>query len=229
MYQWIASVMLASGIIGGLVNRYLLDKTEDDSMPWWQCVIVGIAAAFIVPLFLNMISSGLIRDILGSLDQPGDSSKLFVLGGFCLAAAISSRAFINTVSQRVLQEAREAKEDAAKAQQDAAEAKASLATVIEPDDAAEEATGREREISFQAAEEVALSDDEKEVMSVMVNSSFAMRSLSGLSKQAGLDAGRVNIALTSLIEKGLAAQGTSLKGYPRWYLTTDGRVALAQI
>lgn len=230
MYAWIAGVMLASGVVGGIVNYFLLDKSTDSQMPWWQCVVLGVAAAFIVPLFLNMISSGLVSDILGVPGQAGDASKLLVLAGFCLVAAISSRAFIDTVSKQVLQDAREAKVDAARAQEDAAEARATLESVVEPDDAGEESESEtEQEVPTGARTEIELSGDERAVIDVMANSSFAMRSLSGLSKQSGLDQGRVRIALASLVDRALVARGKSRSGYPRWYLTTDGRIAVARI
>jgi len=49
--------------------------------------------------------------------------KLLVLLGFCLVAAISSTAFIRTLSDRILTEARQARRDAAEAKGDAAEVK----------------------------------------------------------------------------------------------------------
>ncbi|MDP2181899.1 MAG: hypothetical protein Q8K99_04935 [Actinomycetota bacterium] len=228
MYSWVAGTMLASGVLGGLVNYYLLEQTQDDNMPWWQCMAVGIAAAFIVPLFLNMISSGLISDVLGSSSEPGDPSKLFVLAGFCLVAAISSRQFINTVSQRVLEAAREAKEDAA-------EARATLEQVIEPEDVDDRsgtagfAATAEFAVTGVAQQGPPLSEDEIKVMQVMANSSFALRSLSGLAKQAEIDPNRTRIALVSLVEKGFVGEGATQSGYPRWFLTTKGRIGVARI
>ena len=46
-----------------------------------------------------------------------DFSKFLVFAGFCLVAAISSRAFIKTLSDRILKEATEAKEKASAAEQ----------------------------------------------------------------------------------------------------------------
>lgn len=58
---------------------------------------MGIAAAFMVPLFLNMISSTLIRN------SYSDPSQLFVLSGFCLAAAVFARQFIGSVGEKALE------------------------------------------------------------------------------------------------------------------------------
>ena len=118
----IALVMLVSGTLGGLVNYYLTDQQDEKQLTWWQHAFVGVVAAFIVPLFLNMASGDLIDKIRGVDGKAPDPSKLFVLAGFCLVAAASSRAFIRSLSERVLQEVRSAKKKAEAAQEQAAEA-----------------------------------------------------------------------------------------------------------
>lgn len=225
----IVLMMLSCGALGGLINFFLLDEKQDSAAkPWWQHAVIGIGASFMVPLFLNMISSGLIDQIQGSSSQPPDYSKLLVLAGFCLVAAISSRAFITSMSDRVLREVKEVKQEAAKAQEEAAEAKATMETFVERDDDDGDATEVTAQ-SHKALAPLVLSEDEKAVMHVMANSSFAMRSLSGISRQAEFDQTRANVAITSLMEKSLIAQGTSQKGYPRWYLTTAGRMYVGKI
>jgi len=96
-------VMVLAGALGGLVNYLLQRKEEPESSNFWRSLALGWAAAFLVPLFLNMIASSLMSDIRT------EPSKALVFLGFCLVAAISSTAFIKTLSERVLQEAREAK------------------------------------------------------------------------------------------------------------------------
>jgi hypothetical protein len=226
MYWLITSVMLASGVLGGLVNYYLLDKSSGRYMPWWQCVIVGVAAAFIVPLFLNMIASGLIGEILGSAGRSGDASRLLVLAGFCLVAAITSRQFIDSVAKRALDQARAAAVEATEAREATEELKATVDATSEPEEL--DTAGGEAE-SAKSIASAELGDDEILVMRAMVNSSFSSRSLSGLAKQTELKADRVNVALASLMGKELVAQTTSRKGFLRWYLTTDGRIAVARI
>jgi predicted transcriptional regulator len=226
MYWLVFGVMLASGVLGGLVNYYLLDKPSGRPMLWWQCVVVGIAAAFIVPLFLNMIASGLIGEILGSGGKSGDASQLLVLAGFCLVAAITSRQFIDSVAKRALNQALAATVEATEAREAAEELKAAVDATSEPEepDSTNVVADRVKSIAAEG-----LSDEEILVMRTMVNSSFSSRSLSGLARQSELKADRVNVALASLMEKGLVAQTTSRKGFLRWYLTTDGRIAVAQI
>ena len=100
------------------MNFYLARPDDVPAPNRLRSIVVGVAAALLVPLFLNMISSNLIELIKG-----GDHMKLLVLLGFCLVAAISSTAFIRTLSDRILTEARQARRDAAEAKGDAAEVK----------------------------------------------------------------------------------------------------------
>jgi len=110
-------VMILAGFYGGIVNYFLeSEKTEARSkLSLWQMVVIGIGAAFLVPLFLTLISSNLVN--LKQLEF----SKILVFFGFCLIAAISSRRFIMTISERILKEVKEAKNVAAQAQEAIAE------------------------------------------------------------------------------------------------------------
>lgn len=224
----IAIVMLVAGILGGIINFYMVDKKTESPLPWWQHAIIGIGAAFMVPLFLNMISSSLIDTIRGTNGTPGDLSKIFVLSGFCLVASISSRAFIRTISQKVLQEiqdtkrvAEEAKAEAGEAKVEAGEAKAVVAPFVE-EEASEESSGIVD--SEEQARDVPLSDDEKQILKMMISSRFSMRSISGLAKDTNLDNAKVNAAISSLLDKSLIVQGQSTAGQPRWYPSVAGRL-----
>jgi hypothetical protein len=219
--------MMASGILGGIMNFFIADPQAERPLLWWQQIVVGVGAAFMVPLFLNMISSGLIDAIRGTNGQTPDLSKLFVLAGFCLVAAVSSRAFIRTISERVLQEARNAKKKAEEAQEQAAEARAIVAPLVE-EEAPTEMTGPE--VASEASEqggEANLSDEERSVLNAMTRSRFTMRSLSGLAKETGLEKARANKIISSLMAKELVAQGLSSGGHPRWYATSTGRTIAA--
>ncbi len=219
MWQ-IAAVMLGSGVLGGIINFLITDPAQERPLKWWQHVTVGIGAAFMVPLFLNMISSGLIDDIRGANDSPSDPAELFVLAGFCLVAAVSARAFIRTLSNRLLQEVRDAKQTAQDAKEDAAEAQRVVAPLVEQD-----VTEAEAGTDDQAPKRVAstLSPEELRALSALAHSSFSMRSLTGLARDAQLDKTVVNSVLSNLLAQGLIAQTQSKNGQPRWYLTPLGR------
>jgi hypothetical protein len=211
--------MLASGVLGGLINRFLGDP-ELEKLQWWQHIIVGVGAAFIVPLFLNMISSSLINEIRGVDNKPPDFSKLFVLAGFCLVAAVSSRAFIQSISEKILQEVNNAKKNADQAKADAAVAKAAVAPLIEDE------TPPVLQTESAAADKVQtpeLSDAEHAVLHALIHTNFSIRTLSGIAKDAGLDRSTANSVIASLVSKGLAAQTEGSGGHPRWYPTSLAR------
>jgi len=96
--------MLLSGTVGGVLNYLGARGEEPKNASFWQSLLGGMVASFIVLLFLNMISSNPIDAVKGMVNAAGDLSKLFVLAGFCLVAGGSSRAFITTLSARVLRE-----------------------------------------------------------------------------------------------------------------------------
>jgi DNA-binding MarR family transcriptional regulator len=53
-------------------------------------------------------------------------------------------------------------------------------------------------------------------------------SASGIADQSDLDQAKVDEALASLAGKGVVAERASREG-PRWFLTTEGRVALPKM
>jgi YLATT-like protein len=217
-------VMLAAGSFGGIINYYLSLKTDPENTTVRKSVIVGIGASFLVPLFLNMISSNLIDSIRGTNNQSGDNSKLLVFAGFCLVAAISSSAFIQTLSDRILKEAKAARKQAEEAKAEAVEAKVQVAEVqadvtpiinktTEPEPAAERAAGAE------SARE--LSDEERKVLSEFARSRYSRRSLRGLSADTHIRADELETLLGGLLSKGLVDKDESINGI-RWFMTPEG-------
>lgn len=108
-------MMLSCGILGGLINSYL-DKNNPDksSNSTWEYMVIGIGASLTVPLFLNTISSSLF------IDSKNEPYNILVIMGFCLIAAMSSKSFIKTVSDRAIKTANQANKTANKAEASAA-------------------------------------------------------------------------------------------------------------
>lgn len=95
--------ILLSGVGGGLARFVQMRVVAPRDTNWLACAVMGVAAAFLVPLFLNTISSSLITD---TRDQP---EKFFVLIGFCIAAAFFAQQFMDSVGRKALQMSQEAK------------------------------------------------------------------------------------------------------------------------
>lgn len=132
---WLILIIIVFGTLGGWVSHLLNSKDEPqpptpenpgltDAMRRKKLaasLVVGIAAAFLVPLFLQTISSQLLRE--GYTNY----LALLVFASFCLISAISSKAFIQTLSNKVLQAAEEARFVARAAKNEAEEAKKNAA------------------------------------------------------------------------------------------------------
>lgn len=105
--------MLGSGAFGGYLN-YLndfdtLDNEKKIKKDKFKYVLLGIGAAFLIPLFLKMISSNIISS--------SQSIDYLVFAGFCLVAAIFSRRFISTIGDRILEAANRAERAALESKQ----------------------------------------------------------------------------------------------------------------
>jgi hypothetical protein len=220
----ISLVMFAAGVLGGIINFLITDARQEAPLKWWQHVIVGVGASFMVPLFLNMISSGLID----AIDKhKADASGLFVLAGFCLVAAVSARAFIQSISKRLLQEVREARETAQEAKAEAAEAQNAVAPFVE-EDVPEIANTTTADEVLERSPQLELTPDGSRLLKAFADSSLSMRSLTGLARDSRLEKPRVNTLLSALMSKGLVVQTQSKGGQPRWYLSPAGRQLTAR-
>jgi hypothetical protein len=102
----VIAIILLSGIVGGTINYFLSKPDKMDVFTWMRTAFIGVGAAFLMPLFLNTISISLLSDMF---KENSTHDNYFVFSGFCLLAAISSRAFIQTLSDKVLKEAKEAR------------------------------------------------------------------------------------------------------------------------
>lgn len=221
MLEYTIGTMLVSGIVGGLINSYLSDPAAEKPLAWWQHIVVGVGAAFMVPVFLNTISSRLIAEITGTEVTSEILSKLLVLSGFCLLAAVSSRAFIRSMTDRLLREVSAAKKEAKEAKEQAKNAEAIADLTVEPDVQTTPATKELMKGTETPAIDV--SDTEKQILKAMVESRFSMRSISGIAKDSGLSSPTVNSSLGTMLAKALVAEGKNKDGQLRWYPTALGR------
>ena len=93
MHNWqIIAIIFVAGVAGGTVNFALSrrgssvrkDLVEKDlsRKEWFWSVAVGLGAAFLMPLFLNTISSTLLQDILDATPaEPASRADIYVFGG----------------------------------------------------------------------------------------------------------------------------------------------------
>jgi tetratricopeptide (TPR) repeat protein len=130
-------IILIAGFIGGAINAI----TQQDSVintenttesqlnyTFWQCVLMGIGASLLVPLFLETISSNLIHV------SRCDPDKYLVIMGFAIVASISSRTFIKNISNVALKNSEEAKRTAVEAVDEARNSTTLMKSILYSED-----------------------------------------------------------------------------------------------
>ncbi len=210
-------IMLAAGFLGGGLNYLLSRKDNAEGAAIWQSLVGGLVASFMVPLFLNMISSGLIEAIKGKDSNSGDPSKLFVFAGFCLVAAVSSKAFINTLSDRILSEAKAARKEVR-------QIKSEVDPIIAKE--TEKETPESEPLSVSVANRITLGENQKKVLRALANGRFTLRTRTGISNETQLPKNEVIKILAELAAQGLARSArVMVQGEPktRWFVTEEGR------
>jgi hypothetical protein len=244
-------VIAASGVFGGFasyVSAHMAEPLGNDpdnsslrKPPFsprdiLSHVTMGLLAAFVMPLFLSLIQSDLMTNILANKD--GDEALyLFALGGFCLVAAFSSRTFMVRVTDKVLALDREvrqlraatnaataASEDAKTTAQQAAATSEEAKEIAEdgpgateeensPDDRDQIAEGTVREQNVSVDE---LNSNERAVLAALAEKPTTRRLVLNISRDANISLSATISALESLRQKRLViryrntSKGTSL-------------------
>lgn len=206
----LTSVMLLAGIFGGLVNYYMYNVRDPDATSLPRCVVVGVGAAFLVPVILDLLNSDLV------LESQGDPSRLLIFTGFCLISAIISRFFVSNISDRILSEANEARKQSESVQHDLKLIKNEIMPLID--------TETEYETSAEANDIIADQLDalSAQVLKILSSGRFIYRTLSGLCKEINADESTMQRTLQLLVGRDLAGKVSGQNG-PRWHITEKGR------
>ncbi len=209
----LATVMLLAGIFGGLVNYYMYGENDPDATSLPRCLVVGIGAAFLVPVILDLVSSELI------LETQGDPSRLLIFTGFCLISAISSRFFITNMSDRILDAARHAKEQSDSVHHDLRVIKNELLPLID--------TETEQDLEPEDEPAVMQLEDDLDVTSsnalkMLATGRYIFRSLPGLCRESNNDESTMLQTLGVLVTRSLAGKVSGKNGV-RWHVTEKGR------
>jgi hypothetical protein len=146
----LALIILIFGILGGYASTFL---AQTDAKPTKyqnkRGILLGILAASVVPVFLKMLSSDLLKD------AETDAQHYFVFAGFCAIMALFADKFLNGIGSNFLNklsaletQVAEAKKNADQAMEnssvDLPSTEATEGDISEPTDASEmEATEEE--------------------------------------------------------------------------------------
>jgi len=215
-------IMMVAGVLGGAVN-YGLSRPEkfDLSSLLWS-VLTGIAAALLVPLFLNTISSTLLEGILEGTAKPSD---VYVYFGFCLLGAIASKSMIHTLTNKILKTAEEAKDKVEDLEKNVSPI---IIKETEPDNEQEEEDQEELASTGATVRGFGLvGDDAPKIIKALGNSKYSRRTVSGVRKEASVTTDKTIEILEWLQKNGLGFTTGAPKHY--WSLTQEGRSVFVKI
>lgn len=203
-------VMLIAGVFGGLVNFYLLNQNNRDTVAMIRSVVVGVGAAFLVPVVLDLVGSSLVSQ------SQNDPSQLLIYTGLCLIASIASRLVVTNKLDRSLMAADSAKNEVEKLTTRFKLLEQTLAPLIE--------TETEMEISAEEKQEQLDSLDvaATQVLKALGNGRYIFRTQTSILKELDLVDSDILKSLNILLSKGLAGKVNSNWGL-RWHLTERGR------
>jgi hypothetical protein len=212
----LATVMLLAGIFGGLVNYYMYGDHDPDATSLPRCLVVGIGAAFLVPVILDLVNSELI------LETQGDPSRLLIFTGFCLISSISSRFFITNMSDRILDAARHAKEQSDSVHHDLRIIKNELLPLIDTETEQDLEPDEEPEIMDHSED---LDVTSSKALKMLSTGRYIFRSLAGLCRESNNDEATMLQTLSVLVSRSLAGKVSGKNGV-RWHITEKGRRVL---
>ncbi len=216
-------IMITAGVLGGIVNYGLTrpEKMDYSSLLW--SVVIGIAAALLVPLFLNTISSSLLA---GILEDTAKSSDIYIFFGFCLLGAIASKSMIHTLTNKILRTAEEAKDRVEDLERNVSPI---LIKETEPENNQEEEEVQEELAStgFTVRSLGLVGDDAPKIIKALGNSKYSRRTVKGVSKESGVTIEKTVETLEWLQKNGLGFTTGSPKHY--WSLTQEGRGIFSRV
>ena len=197
------SIILGCGLLGGAVNYWSVSKeiVESEDHPVLKRLSAGVAAALAVPLFLNMISSDLLQK------SKENDLQLLVVAGFCVIAAISSKAFIDSLSKKLLSQLDNLNQEQKNLRNDMEPV---LVKETEPEELVQGMT-----LQYD------IDDDDYLVLKALGGKKWSMRTMSGVMADTKFGDVKAAYSLSKLCELSLARRNTK-NGKDWWWLTSQG-------
>lgn len=164
--------MLIAGAFGGFVFG-INQKDDKNLFSVLTHTITGILGGFIIPLLLQLISS----DILSWVTLPDfEIQKYLIFVAFCGLGGFSSNSLLPAISNKILNQLQEVKNEATTANRKVDEIQQ---LISEPEE-------NENELKTRMDKEN-ISEDEEKIIKALSSSKYYLRSISGIKKDTDLD------------------------------------------
>ena len=214
---YVILMILLAGLLGGAINCLQARKADEPSpKSWIYYVLLSIAAAFSVPLFLSLTKSALLTHALATTPSPM-IEDWFVLFAVCLVAAVFAQNFLESVSSQLMKRMdvveKETKETAEKTEAatgtadkalNIAEATGDLAANQTTDqDKMKRAEAARAELTMSSA--AAADPDTQKILNTFKNPKFPLgrRSIGGIVLESKLPRATATAILNKLVADGI--------------------------
>lgn len=190
---------------GRIFGNLLSEPPRNELPPWRRYVApfaLGVIAAFATPLFLSLAESQLVERLIRSHPTYA-ADDIFVFGGFCLIAALSSRVFLDRLTEQLLSLQREVKALEKKTDEIDEEQEAIQETIA--DSPAQTGSAAEPSADGSPARpQPKISLPVHDVLRTLQARPTVWRSIGGLRKETNLSRETAGRLLDELVELGLA-------------------------
>ncbi|MEH2701164.1 MULTISPECIES: YEATS-associated helix-containing protein [Rhizobium] len=189
--------MAGFGIIGSYCNR--LWATEPSKGGWAAVAVPGVAAAFVVPVFLSVGASNSVftEALTGGADF---WYQLTVIAGFSILAGVSAPSFVNAVALKALRTAEDAKQNVAAVNSRTDELENSVEAAVEESENTDAPKARSAPTNSKPLLRHYVPDSaEHKILSSLLESQYTRRTIGGIVGSTGLPRAQVRESLAKLI------------------------------
>lgn len=217
----VLAVMLSAGVLGGLANYYLSERYARGGQEKTKYIVLGVVAALVVPLLLNMLSSNLIAMARAN---PYD---MFVFAGVCLVFVVLTRRWFENLAQKLINKVEAVEEEVSQIR--------SLQSLAENVVPASPVAAAAADIALPEAAEANVSDlgklgyNDVELLRAVGDGKYAYGNISGIAADAGLSRDFVNERLVVLKNMGLLELKIDEKNVLHWFLAARGKQFLGDV
>ena len=196
-------IIVSAGLLGGVTNFFIIYTPEINAkecrMNFFKSILMGLCAAFAVPLFLQVLPNSLL-----DITKDTDPKNYFILAGLCVLAAFYSKRFLEDLYTRVT-----------KAEKKADEAK----KAVENAELQNQEIDNIDEIADKIINEYKPAynnQDIKTVTNAVLNTTYSYRTIHGISEDTFNDDDKVKNILELLKNAGYVESKKNDKGNDIW-------------